>query len=145
MGPLLAIMSLSLALGAAAISAGSFGCRGVAKSTVYTPLCNPSPFNHHHILRLLYSVAHSLPPRTGPPPPSKRRPCPHPAPDLTTTSCNSHLISPVPTDNPSSGPRRKSIQVLGCLSVGDICGRQGWRPDGKPVECQGTRGGEGSK
>jgi len=150
-----AIGDLSLALGAMAISAGSFGYRGMAKSTVYTPLCNPSPVYDHYILRLSYSVAHSLPHGLGHPHPRNAhvfRPPGHPARDLTTTSLNSHVICTDPQLLIGERPEAyKPIQgvvddvdekrIPDCVEA--ICGIQGWGSDGKRVECQGTREGEG--
>ena len=86
-------------LEAVSISAGSFSHRGMVKSMVCTPICNPSPGYYHYTLKLMYSIAHSLP-RRGPPTPSQR---PHypvtPTPSLpaldftaTGTSPKSHEI-----------------------------------------------------
>jgi len=149
-----AIGDLSLALGAVAISAGSFSHRGMAKSTVYTPLCNPPPIYEHYILQLSYSVAHSLPHEPGRLHPRNAhilRPPGYPAPDLTTTSLTSHVIctdlqlieerpeAPKPIQGVVDDVDEKRIAE--CVEA--ICDIQGWGSDGKRVECQGTREGEG--
>jgi len=97
-----------------AISAGSFGQRGMAKSMVCTPLCNPSPVYDYHTLKPMYLIA--------PPPPTKRA-----ASALATPTFSGRirtqptmlptylrplwpLMSSAPAHNSSSrnGPRRTS-------------------------------------
>ena len=92
------IEDLSLAPEAVAISAGSFDHRGMAKSMVCTPICNPSPVYDYCTPKQMYSIPRSLPHSSGPSPPSQGPHSPttpgpdYPAPDLTATSLNSHSI-----------------------------------------------------
>jgi len=119
---------------------------------VCTPLCNPFPVYYHYTLKLLYSIAHTVPHGAGrlhPRNPHILRPRPHPgypAPNLTTTSLSSHVICTDPQLLIEERPEAyKSIQddveekrTAEGVCVEAFCDMQGWESDGKRVECQGT-------
>ena len=99
---------------------------------------------------LMYSIAHSLP--HGPGRLHILRPPGYPAPDLTTASLNSHVICTDPQllieERPEAYKPIRGVvddveekRIAECVAA--ICDIQGWGSDGKRVECQGTREGEG--
>ena len=67
----------------------------VARSMVCTPLCNHFPVYYHHALKLIFSIAHTVPHGAGRLHPRNAhilRPRPRPGYPAPTTSLNSHVI-----------------------------------------------------